>query len=146
MSTDREQSNEAAFRRVLDAANSHDDELIAAAVDAVFAPDAKSGTSLPIDASGAQQVKAVYARLHRAFPDLHIAVEDVIAKGDKVVSRQTVTGTHLGEHMGVPATGRSVSYSEIFIFRFEDGRIAEAWGVVDVLTMMRQLDAFPARP
>lgn len=146
MPTDQEQSNEAAFRRMVDAANSHDDELIAATVDAVFAPDATSGTPLPIQASGAQQDKEVYARLHRAFPDLQIAVEDVIAKENKLVSRHTVTGTHRGEHMGVPPTGKSVTYSEIFIFRFVDGRIAEAWGVVDVLAQTSQLGALPASP
>ena len=48
--------------------------------------------------------------------------------------------------MGVPATGRSVTYSEIFVCRFNNGRIAETWGVVDVLARMRQLSALPAAP
>jgi predicted ester cyclase len=52
-----------------------------------------------------------------------------------------VTGTHQGEYLGLPPTGRSVTYNEIFIFRFEDGRIAETWGVVDVLAQLRQLGA-----
>jgi hypothetical protein len=52
----------------------------------------------------------------------------VIAQGDKVVSRNTVTGTHQGEHMGIPATGKSIIYNEIFIVRFVNGRIAETWG------------------
>jgi steroid delta-isomerase-like uncharacterized protein len=146
MPENHEQSNKQALTRMVDAANSHDDKLIGETVDAVFQPDATSGSPLPIAATGAQQVKEVYARLHRAFPDLHIAVEDMIAEGDKVVSRHTVTGTHRGEYMGVPPTGRSVTYSEIFIFRFVDGRIAEAWGVVDVLAQMKQLGAIPERP
>lgn len=54
-----------------------------------------------------------------------------------------VTGTHRGEYMGIPPTGRSVTYSEIIVFRFEDGRIAETWGVVDVLAQLRQLGALP---
>jgi predicted ester cyclase len=73
-------------------------------------------------------VKEVFARLRRAYPDLHVTIEDLVAEGDKVVSRNTVTGTHGGEYMGLPATGRSVTYNEIFIFRFKGGRLAETWG------------------
>ncbi|GAB3904556.1 hypothetical protein GCM10029964_098490 [Kibdelosporangium lantanae] len=86
----------------------------------------------------------VFTRLRTAFPDLRVAVEDVIAEGDKVVCRNRVTGTHLGEYMGRPATGRTVSYEEIFVVRFADGLIAETWGVVDVLTQLRQLGFLPA--
>jgi predicted ester cyclase len=56
-------------------------------------------------------MKEVFARLHRAYPDLHITVEDSIAEGDRVVSRDSVTGTHRGEHMGIPPTGKSVTYN-----------------------------------
>jgi predicted ester cyclase len=63
---------------------------------------------------------------------------------DKVVIRNTVTGTHQGEYMGRPPTGRSITYNEIFIFRFADGRIAETWGVVDVLSQLRQLGMIPS--
>lgn len=66
-----------------------------------------------------------------------------IAQGDRVVSRQRVTGTHRGEYMGIPATGRSISWNEIFIFRFADGRIVEGWGVVDIASQMRQLGLLP---
>jgi hypothetical protein len=51
---------------------------------------------------------------------------------------------HQGEHMGIPATGKSITYNEIFIVRFVNGRIAETWGVVDVLSQMRQLGVIPA--
>ena len=68
----------------------------------------------------------------------------MIAEGDRVVARNTVTGTHRGEHMGRPPTGRSVRYDEMFMARFADGRIAEIWGVVDVLSQMRQLGLIPA--
>jgi predicted ester cyclase len=86
----------------------------------------------------------VFARLYRAFPDLHITVEDLIEEGDKVVERDTVTGTHQGEYMGLPPTGKSVAYNEIFIMRFVNGRIAEIWGVVDVFSQMKQLGMIPA--
>jgi predicted ester cyclase len=99
---------------------------------------------LPVEATGAQALKQVWAVLLRAFPDLHVAVEDVIAEGDKVVCRNTVTGTHQGEYMGRPPTGKSVTYNEIFIIRFVNGRVAETWGVVDVVSQMKQLGMIPA--
>jgi predicted ester cyclase len=85
----------------------------------------------------------IFATLRRGFPDLHVQVEDLIAEGDKVVSRNTVTGTHQGEYMGLQPTGKSVTYDEIFIFRLANGRITESWGVVDVLSQLRQLGVTP---
>jgi steroid delta-isomerase-like uncharacterized protein len=143
MSAAQETSNKATVRRLQDAMNSGDAELISQTIDEVFEPDVKQHT--PFEATGAQTLKEmVFARLYRAFPDLHIAVEDLIAQGDKVVQRDTVTGTHQGEYMGVPPTGKSVAYNEIFIMRLVNGRIAEIWGVVDVVSQMRQLGMIPA--
>jgi steroid delta-isomerase-like uncharacterized protein len=141
MSIDQVTRNKATFRRFHDAVNSGDAQLIAQTIDEVVAPDVRIGTPLPIDATGAQALKQVWTTLLRAYPDLHVAVEDLIAEADKVVCRNVVTGTHQGEYLGLPPTGRSVTYDEIFIFRFEDGRIAETWGVVDVLAQLRQLGA-----
>jgi predicted ester cyclase len=101
-------------------------------------------TPFPIEATGAQLLKEVFARLLRAYPDLHITIEDLIEEGDKVVSRNTVTGTHQGEYMGLPPTGRSVTYNEILIVRFAGGRVAETWGVVDIFSQMKQLGVIPA--
>lgn len=126
--------------------NSGDMEVISKTIDELVEPDVLIRTPLPIDATGAEALKQVWATLLRAFPDLHVAVEDMIEEGDKLVCRQTVTGTHQGEYMGRPPTGRSVTYNEIFIFRFAGGRIAETWGVVDVLSQMRQLGVVPVGP
>jgi steroid delta-isomerase-like uncharacterized protein len=139
MSTAQAASNKATFGRLHDAMNSGDAQLISNTIDEVVEPDVLIRTPLPIDATGAQALKKVWVTLLRTFPDLHVKVEDMIAEGDKVVTRNTVTGTHLGEYMGHPPTGRSVSYSEIFIFRFVNARIAETWGVVDILSQMKQL-------
>jgi steroid delta-isomerase-like uncharacterized protein len=143
MSTAQQTSNKAAVRRFNDAANTGDAELIAMTIDELVAPDALIRTPLPVEATGAELAKEVFARLLRAYPDLHITIEDLVEEGDRVVSRNTVTGTHQGEYMGIPPTGKSVTYNEIFIARFADGRIAETWGVVDVLSQMRQLGAIP---
>jgi steroid delta-isomerase-like uncharacterized protein len=146
MSTSQETRNKATSDRFHDAVNSGDLELIAKTIDEVVEPDLLFHAPVPSDMTGVHALKQVWEILLRAFPDLHVAVEDVIAEGDKLVFRNTVTGTHLGEYRGLPPTGRSVTYNEIFIFRFTDGRIAEIWGVVDVLAQMRQLGMVPGVP
>jgi steroid delta-isomerase-like uncharacterized protein len=82
-----------------------------------------------------------------AFPDLRMDVEDVIAGGDKVVARVRITGTHQGEFMGIPATGKSASAKLIDITRFgDDGLAREHWGVMDQLALLQQLGVIPAEP
>jgi steroid delta-isomerase-like uncharacterized protein len=79
-----------------------------------------------------------------AFPDLRMEPEDILASGDKVVARVRATGTHQGEFLGMPASGRSVDVQLIDIIRFgDDGLAHEHWGVVDALAMMQQLGAIP---
>jgi steroid delta-isomerase-like uncharacterized protein len=141
MSSAQATSNKATFRRFHDAMNTGDSEVISKTIDEVFEPDVLIRTPLPVDATGAQAIKEVFERLYRAFPDLHVTVEDLIEEGDKVVGRNSVTGTHQGEYMGLPPTGKSITYNEIFIFRFAGGRIAETWGVVDIFSQLRQLGA-----
>ncbi len=143
MSTAQTTSNRAALARFNDAVNSGDPNVLSRAIDELVEPDARIRTPVPTQANGAQLLKDVFGKLHRAFPDLRVTLEDLIAEEDKVVGRNSVTGTHRGEYMGIPPTGRSVTYDEIFIARFRDGRIAETWGVVNVLSQMRQLGAIP---
>lgn len=143
MSTMRESSNTATLSRLHDAVNSGDAAVIAKTIDEIMAPDVLFHAPVPMDATGTQALKQVWDLLLRAFPDVHVAVEDTIAEGDKVVSRNTVTGTHLGEYRGMAPTGRSVTYSEMFVMRFADGRVVEIWGVVDVFSQMRQLGMLP---
>jgi steroid delta-isomerase-like uncharacterized protein len=143
MPTSETERNKAISRRFSDAMNTNDPEVISSTIDELVEVNATIRTPLPLHASGAEALKEVFLRLHGAYPDLHVAIEDLIAEGDKVVSRNVVTGTHRGEYMGMPRTGKSVTYNEIFIFRFANGRIAETWGVVDVLAQLRQLGAIP---
>jgi predicted ester cyclase len=145
MSTSAATRNKATLQRFHDAVGTGDAEVISRTIDAVVEPDVLIRTPLPIETTGTQALKEVLTALHRAFPDLHIVIEDVIAEGDKVVSRNTVTGTHQGEYMGLPPTGRSITYQEILIARFVNGRVAETWAVVDVFAQMRHVfNAVPA--
>lgn len=139
MTTMQEAANKETFKRFQGTTNTHDPELISRTIDEIVAPDVLIRTPLPVEATGAAALKAVFARLHQAFPDLQVTVQDMIAEGDKVAGRNSVTGTHRGEYMGIGPTGASVTYNEIFIFRFEAGRIVETWGVVDVFSQLRQL-------
>jgi len=92
-------------------------------------------------------VKQFFQMYRAAFPDLRFDAEDVLASGDKVVGRVRVTGTHRGEFMGMPATGKSIAVQAVDIVRFgDDGLAHEHWGVFDALTMMQQLGAVPAPP
>ena len=141
-----EATNKAAFGRFHDAVNSGDLDVIAKVIDEVLEPGAVLHVPAPPGVTGSAALKHVWQVLLRAFPDLHVAVEDVIAEGDKVVARNTVTGTHRGEYRGVPPTGRPVRYDEIFILRFADGKVAEIWGVVDLAAQLRQLGMIPVRP
>ena len=80
-----------------------------------------------------------------AFPDMRMDVQDSFASGDKAVARLRVSGTHQGEFMGIPATGKPVSVNLIDITRFgDDGLAREHWGVADMLGMLQQLGAIPA--
>ncbi|MFF4284082.1 ester cyclase [Streptomyces sp. NPDC001633] len=137
-------SNTATLNHFHSAVNSGDLEVISKAIDEFVAPDLIFHAPVPMGATGAEALKRVWEVLLRAFPDLHVTVEETIAEGDKVVSRNTVTGTHRGEYQGLPPTGKTVSYSEIFIFRFAGGRIVEIRGIVDVLAQLRQLGALPS--
>ena len=90
---------------------------------------------------GMDGLKRGYAAFLNAFPDLQVTVEEMIAEGDKVVAFKTLTGTHRGTHLGVPPTGKRVTYQIISIYRIEDGKIAAYWGLQDELSLKRQLGA-----
>jgi predicted ester cyclase len=143
MSTAQATSNKAVFKRFHDVVNTGDVGLISKTIDELVEPEALIHTPLPIEATGGRLLKQVWAMLLRGLPDLHMTVEDLIAEGDRVVIRDSITGTHQGEYLGIPPTGKTITYNEIFILRFAGGRIAETWGVVDVLSQLRQLGAIP---
>jgi steroid delta-isomerase-like uncharacterized protein len=74
-----------------------------------------------------------------AFPDMKMHVEDIIAKGDKVVARLSYSGTHKGNFMGIPATGKKVKGTAVDIVRFKDGKMVEHWSEQNMLPFMEQL-------
>lgn len=81
---------------------------------------------------------------HAAFPDVRWTIDDMVAEGDRVAMRLTMTGTHRGDFFGISPTGKRVEVGGTHIVRIEDGRVAEHWGHNDDLGLMRQLGAIPA--
>jgi C-1 hydroxylase len=79
-----------------------------------------------------------------SFPDLHLDVKSIIAEGDRVTLRITVTATHKGEFLGVPATGRKVTWHLVEELRFVDGKVVEHWDVINYLPILKALEMVPA--
>ena len=111
-------------------------------VDELVAPDAVEH-DVPPGTNAREHYKEIITVLHNAFPDWHLAIEDMVAEGDRVACRFSMTGTHRGPFMGLPPSGRRFTAQQIRIIRFVDGKTAESWSVRDDLGMMRQLGALP---
>jgi len=84
--------------------------------------------------------------MRRAFPDVSVEVIAMTTEGDEVWSQAVMRGTHDGEFMGIPATGRSIEVAMIDRVRVRDGKAVEHWGITDTLSMMQQLGVVPETP
>ena len=84
-------------------------------------------------------VRAGCFRYFEAFPDMHVSLDELIAEGDRVFLRSTLTGTHDGEYKGIPPTGRHVATECAEVFRIVDGTFAGYWCLTNVAGLMRQL-------
>jgi len=104
--------------------------------DAVMAEDYIQHNHL---GNGRDPVKKMVAGLRRAFPDLRVVAEDLVAEGDRVAARVTITGTHQGRFLGVDPTNKPITIRSVDIWRIEAGRLKEHWDVVDRLEFMQQL-------
>ncbi|MDQ3044604.1 MAG: ester cyclase [Chloroflexota bacterium] len=136
------EANKAAFRRIPeDIFNTGNVEL----ADALFAADyVEHITTPPGTPTGVAGFKAYVTMVRAAFPDLHLTVETELAEGDMVAGHITVSGTHQGEFMGIPATGAHATWTETHIGRYENGKLVEHWGNGDDFGMMQQLGAIPS--
>jgi steroid delta-isomerase-like uncharacterized protein len=91
------------------------------------------------DAIGLEDHKALVQTVREAFPDLKHEVYESIAEGDYVATRETLRGTHKGEFMGVPASGRNVEFSAICLWRFAEDKLVEYWSDTDMAGLCEQL-------
>lgn len=132
--------NSLVVRRFVEGYQSGHDVAVAEDLLADDFVDRSPFAGLPPDRNG---VLMLFATLFDAFPDLRAEIHDQVEEGDKVVTRKTFLGTHTGDFMGIPATGRDVAWDVIDIVRVRDDKMVEHWNVVDALTLMQQLGAAP---
>lgn len=109
-------------------------------LDDICTPDVVDHSPLG-EVSGREELKAQIAGIRESFEGFSATVEDVVAEGDTVAMRVTLRGEHVGEFMGVEATGKAVTIDNMVFTRIEDGKIAERWVQPDLLGLMRQVGA-----
>ena len=95
------------------------------------------GTSMKIN--NLKEYKQVYGMFLSAFHDTHLTIEEIVAEGDRVMTRVLFSGVQQGALEGIPATGKPVTISIFTVFRLVNGKIAEEWEIYDDLGMMQQL-------
>jgi steroid delta-isomerase-like uncharacterized protein len=132
--------NEALVRRFFDEfCNEHRADV----ADEIVAPDYVSHGPQAPPAVGPDGVKARVA-VYQDSLDGHWQIDDLFSAGDRVVTRWTGTGTHVGELMGLAPTGKPIAVEAITVHRIADGQIAEEWTVWDALGLLQQVGAVPA--
>jgi C-1 hydroxylase len=126
------EENKAIVRRWFDALNKKD----LAILDEIAVPDYFDRTR---QLRGLESIKQLINMVFKSFPDYHEAIEEIIAEGDKVWTRETVTGTNTGEYLGLAPTGKKFTTTAINIWRLVDGKVVEKVGVLDQLDIYKQL-------
>ena len=130
------EDNKALVRRVLAEVR---DGWTQAVIDRFFAPDYRRHLTPTGPHLTREEQRERASRLRVAFPDADPVLEDIVAEGDRVAYRLTIRGTHRGSSWASPPTGRRVMVSFFAIVRVENGRLAEEWGGLDQVDLLRQL-------
>ncbi|MBI3287464.1 MAG: ester cyclase [Chloroflexi bacterium] len=134
------QENKDRFRRAFEALFNEGNLAVA---DELFDPNFL-GHAPPNPIRGPQGLKQTVDMYRKALPDLHLTIEDQIAQGDRLANRWTARGTHRGELMGIPPTGKPVTLTGITINRWAGGKIVEGWTEINLMGVMQQLGVVPA--
>jgi predicted ester cyclase len=137
------EENKALFRRFYEEVGNRGNLSVA---DELIAPDFINHAASPESNRGPESMRGSVTWARNAFPDVHFEIEELVAEGDIVAGRLTMSGTHEGSLMGERPTGRSVRTNHMHFVRFRDGKAVEHWGVRDDLGMMRQLGLIPEDP
>jgi predicted ester cyclase len=114
-----------------------------ALLDELLTPEFVDRSPVPGVPPTREGLKQSAMTLKAAFPDLHYVIEDAIESGDRIVHRLTASGTMKGDFMGMPATGKRATWTEIHIGKGVNGRLTEHWGLVDRQGMLAQLGIVP---
>jgi len=118
--------------RTIEAINSHD----LSPVEDIVAPDFLDHTR---QLRGPEGVRQFLSTVFGSFPDFHMDLEDLISSGEKVWIRVTITGTHRGDFMGLPPTGKNFVEPAVWIFRIVDGKAVEVWSVADEMDFNQKI-------
>jgi steroid delta-isomerase-like uncharacterized protein len=131
------EENKAIFRRYVEELGNEGNFDLADEIFDHYLAHQSDGTTLE---RGPEDVKRFMGEFRSAFPDFHSTIEDMVAEGDKVVTRWMARGTHQGEFRGIAPTGKEIEITGIGIFRFStEGKVVESWDAMDQLGMMQQL-------
>jgi len=112
-------------------------------LDELVAQDVVDHDPAPGQPPGREGMKQFVSELRTAFPDLQLAMENIVAEGEYVAFNYTINGTHQGEFMGVEATGNQVSVKAMEMVRIAGGQMVDRWGNTDQLGLLEQLGALP---
>jgi steroid delta-isomerase-like uncharacterized protein len=118
------------------------------AIDELFAADGIAHGLEPMELAalpGPEPFRVFWKRFCGAFPDLYVTVEDVIAEGEKTAVRISFRGTHRGDHLGVPATGKPMTSTAMTLIHWRNGQVIEAWNEFDALGIFLQAGVVEAR-
>ena len=99
-----------------------------------------------IDQGGPERAKQAYHWMHSVFGDIQFDVEQLMAEGDLVFSRAMATGTHVGEFMGVPATGRPIRFAAVVVSQISGGKHVKDWSFIDTMTILKQIAEVSLEP
>jgi predicted ester cyclase len=144
MSPDR--TKEVVHRLYAELWNEKEEDACVSAVDTLFSPDLVVHRSGRHAFSGLGRMREFARLVPYVYGDVHVVIDDLIAEGDRVVTRWRITGTHERELLGIAATGRPLSFTGITIHRIVDAKIAEIWVEEDWLGVLRQLGSDPTAP
>jgi steroid delta-isomerase-like uncharacterized protein len=132
MSTEQ---NKAMLKRIFSELNKGNFNVI----DELFAEDFVDRYPAPGETPNKEGFKQFLSGTHKSFPDWRWSLEDILAEGDKVAYRFTMHGTDKGGYIGLPPTGKKVSFAGIGILRFANGKVLERWTIADSMTLLHQL-------
>ena len=128
------EENKEIVRKSIEVINSRD----LSSIEKMVAPDFVDHTR---QMNGPDGLKQFLCMIFKSFPDFHLAIEDIIAEGDKVWVRTIITGTHIGEFSGLAPTGKKFTEPSVWIYRIVNGKIVEGWDVQDELDFCKKIGA-----
>jgi len=137
------EANKAVYRRfVEEVINQGNYDL----VDELYSPDYVDHSAPPGVPPGLEGVKGVFALFRTGFPDVHFAIDGLVAEDDRVATWVTGHGTNNGPFLGNAPSGKPATWSSFGIFRVKDGKIVEHWGIPDLIGLLQQIGAIPEGP